>query len=257
LTKPSEYIYLNLTLRKGGETDADGNYIFETEASNESLDLQGQIVLQSALMESKEHFLKNGVISLEQLHKRKGIDGNTISDPAMIIGETIEVRTEGKKTIVKGKLYHTKKAAQELIKLLQAGSTRVKASVGGLWPRVIKDKNGVEKVTSVLWNDLALTTNPVNSSVSSAYFAKSYEPQEFVKALSAGTGTDSATFANGRALIPEDIGHKKTIMSLLNAISSDEVKDEQEAITYLTNRGFTSEQARSAVGEIIMQGANK
>ena len=35
----------------------DGNYIFEVEASNENLDLQNQITLQSALMDSKEYFL--------------------------------------------------------------------------------------------------------------------------------------------------------------------------------------------------------
>lgn len=39
-----------------GEEDSNGNYIFEVEASNENLDLQNQITLQSALLKSKEYF---------------------------------------------------------------------------------------------------------------------------------------------------------------------------------------------------------
>ena len=65
-------VYLNLEIRKSaGKTDDFGNYIFEVEASNENLDLQNQIVLQRALMESKDEFLKGGVISFDHLHKRR------------------------------------------------------------------------------------------------------------------------------------------------------------------------------------------
>jgi uncharacterized protein YegP (UPF0339 family) len=199
------YIYLNLSMRKGGYTDEDGNYIFEVEASNENLDLQGQIVLQSALLESKDYFLKNGIVSFDHLHKRRSEDGKVISDPSMIIGEPLEVKTEGKSTIVKGKLYHTKEAAMEIIKMLKAKSTRVKASVGGIWPHTVKDpKTGEERITRVLWNYLALTSSPVNYTVSAARFAKSYEPTDFVKALEAGTGTDHAEFTGGRSMIKEN-----------------------------------------------------
>jgi hypothetical protein len=105
-------IYLNLSIRDVGQTDEDGNFIFEVEASNPNTDLQKQIVLQEALLESKEHFLTNGVISLDHLHKRRRSDGSTETDLSMVIGEPLEVRTEGKKTIVKGKLYHTNEHAQ-------------------------------------------------------------------------------------------------------------------------------------------------
>ena len=85
-------VYLNLEIRKSeGKTDAYGNYIFEVEASNENLDLQNQIVLQNALMESKDEFLKGGVISYDHLHKRRDEEGNVISDPSMVIGEPIDV----------------------------------------------------------------------------------------------------------------------------------------------------------------------
>ena len=91
-------IYLDLEIRKSkGKVDDFGNYLFEVEASNENLDLQNQIVLQNALMESKEEFLKGGVISYNHLHKRKDEKGNVIADDSMIIGEPVDVLFDEKK----------------------------------------------------------------------------------------------------------------------------------------------------------------
>ena len=216
--------YLDFTLCKSVEgKDQDGNYLFQVEASNENVDFQDQIVLQSALLGSKDNFLKNGVISYDHLHRRKDNDGNVISDPSMIIGEPVDVWTEGDKTFVKGILYKTNEMAQEVIKLLKAGSTRIRASVGGLFPKVTKE-NGIEKVVSVLWNDLALTPCPVNNTVGSASFAKSFSASEFAKALSAGSGTDSSNFKGGRALIPEDV---ETITTETRT-TIDEEKDKED-----------------------------
>ena len=180
-------IYLNLEIRKSKEkVDDFGNYLFEVEASNENLDLQNQIVLQNALMESKEEFLKGGVILYNHLHKRKDEQGNVIADDSMIIGEPVDVLFDEKtkKTIVKGKLYATNEKAKDIIKMLKAGSTRVRASIGGIFPKIIKNvKTGVEKITHVLWNDLALTTMPVNNTVGYAVFAKSMTSAQFVESL--------------------------------------------------------------------------
>jgi hypothetical protein len=181
----------------------------------------------------------------------------------MIIGEPIEVRTEGTKTIVKGKLYHTNKMAQEIIKLLKAGSTRIKASVGGIFPKIVKDvKTGVEKITHVFWNDLALTPSPVNHTVSSAHFAKSYDPEEFVKALTAASDTtDSAEFTGGRAMIPEDMAGKKPvdvtkigIKKLIKLMDTGKINSEQDAVSFLVEQGIDEANARTAVREIIFQG---
>jgi hypothetical protein len=262
-------VYLNLVIRKADpdkETDENGNFLFEVEASNENLDLQGQVVLQRALLGSKDHFLSNGVISYDHLHKRRGEDGQTISDPSMVIGEPIEVKTDGKRTIVVGKLYKDNMIARDLIGKLKDGSTRVKASVGGIFPKIVKDlKSGAEKIVQVLWNDLALTVAPVNSTVAPA-FAKSYlEPFELVKALSAGYGTDHKEFTGGRALIPEDMRNRTVnvtetaagdteledkIRSLLAALSTGEVKGNEQAIKFLVKQGLDSEFARTAVRDI-------
>lgn len=277
-------VYLNLEIRKSaGKTDDFGNYIFEVEASNENLDLQNQIVLQRALMESKDEFLKGGVISFDHLHKRRDEKGNVISDPSMVIGEPIDVYFDekNKKTIVKGKLYSNNNKAKDLIKMLKAGSTRVRASVGGIFPQVVKNlKTGVEKITHVLWNDLALTTSPVNNTVGSAVFAKSmtaaefidYLPLELKKSLCAGYNTDSATKTGGQALIPEDVNTKTIDVSNTHAISKSDVNEEEiiaqlvelaknrringkdDAIEFLILHGISKEKAGEITSEIINQG---
>ena len=274
-------VYLNLEIRKSaGKTDELGNYIFEVEASNENLDLQNQIVLQNALMESKDEFLKGGVISFDHLHRRKDKSGNVISDPSMVIGEPIDVffDEDSKKTIVKGKLYANNEKAKDIINLLKAGSTRVRASVGGILPQVVKNiKTGVEKITHVLWNDLALTTSPVNNTVGSAVFAKSMSAAEFIeflpedvrKSLCAGYETDSAAKTGGQTLIPEDTSTKtiditetrksgtddeKIIARLVDLAKKGRVDGEKDAVDFLVSQGIDKEKAGAIVSEIINQG---
>ena len=275
-------IYLDLEIRKSkGKVDDFGNYLFEVEASNENLDLQNQIVLQNALMESKEEFLKGGVISYNHLHKRKDEKGNVIADDSMIIGEPVDVLFDEKtkKTIVKGKLYATNEKAKDIIKMLKAGSTRVRASVGSIFPKVIKNvKTGVEKITHVLWNDLALTTMPVNNTVGYAVFAKSMTSAQFVeslpieikKSLCAGYNTDSATTTGGQALIPEDTNTKtidateksqtaeadvhEAIAGLIEMLKRGRVNGTQDATDYLTAHGVPKEKTGEIIAEIIDQG---
>ena len=274
-------IYLNLVIRKSaGKTDEFGNYIFEVEASNENVDLQDQIVLQNALMETKDEFLRDGVISYDHLHKQTDANGLVISDPSMVIGEPIDVTFDKKtkSTVVRGKLYATNEKAKEIIKMLKAGSTRVRASVGGIFPKIIKNAEiGIEKITHVLWNDLALTVAPVNNSVGSASLVKSLSAQEFVsslpeeikKALSAGYGTDASAMSGGRALIPENVGgqtieasnanaftpeEQAVISELLTALEGGNVNGETAAELFLRSKGIEKARARAIVREIIEQG---
>ena len=280
-------IYLNLEIRKSKvKVDDFGNYLFEVEASNENLDLQNQIVLQNALMESKEEFLKGGVISYNHLHKRKDEKGNVIADDSMIIGEPVDVLFDEKtkKTIVKGKLYATNEKAKDIIKMLKAGSTRVRASIGGIFPKIIKNvKTGVEKITHVLWNDLALTTMPVNNTVGYAVFAKSMTATQFVeslpieikKSLCAGYNTDSATTTGGQALIPEDTNTKtidatetaqtlkantpdadiqEAVAGLVEMLNRGRVNGKQDAADYLVAHGVPKEKTREIIAELLDQG---
>lgn len=272
--------YLNLQFRKAeganseglGYTDKDGNYIFELEASNENLDLQGQITLQRALLESEDFFLKNGVISNDHQHRRKDKNGNTIVDNTMVIGEPIAVKKDGKSTIVRGKLYGNVASAKPFIDLLKANSNRVRGSVGGLLPKIVKDPDtGIEKITHVLWNDLALTCSPVNNTVGYAVFAKSMNQNEILKALEAGYGASNAESGNGNALVKEDVeskaadtgdtgnegAEKETLRALLAALRTGEIKGRKQAESFLIENGFDGKQSRITVREIIDYGGLK
>jgi hypothetical protein len=258
-TAEHDKIFLQMQLAKSLERDADGNVIFTVEASNENLDIEQQRVLQSALMGTKDYFLKNGVVSKDHKHRTFRESGGYDLNEEYVIGEPLEVMTKGTKTLVKGKLYAKNPFAQKFIELLDSGSTRVRASVGGLVPRVKKAfENGREvgKVVSVLWDDLALTIAPVNPTVEPAVsMAKSLSSMEFVKALSAGYGTDAANFTGGRALQKEDVEHEKILLSvndkiissLVGAIASGDVTGLEEAESFLADYGISNADAQEII----------
>lgn len=221
-------VYENICKSISGKEDKNGNYIFEVEASNENLDLQNQRTLQSALLKSKEYFLSNGVISDDHLHKTRNPDGSVETHKDKIIGEPISIRTDGKSTFVKGILYKGVKAAKDYIELLKNNSTRVKASIGGIMPKIRKNADGSETVTEFMWNDLALTCSPVNWTVGSAKFAKSIGLVDFCKSLNAGSGTDAETMENGRVLQNEDIEEKTSKLLDITDGEFDDVTEDEE-----------------------------
>jgi hypothetical protein len=261
--EPNE-IFLQMELKKGSlGTDEKGNWVFDVEASNENLDFEGQRVLKAALLNSKDYFLTNGVVSKDHLHQRVHKGGKILYDESYVIGEPKKVYVQDGKVRVQGCLYKSNEYAQEFARLLNDNSTRVKASVGGLFPKVVKRKeNGVEvgNVVSVLWNDLALTIAPVNPTVGPAVLVKSLSSFEFVKSLSAGYGTDAATFSGGRALQKEDVGHEKVnlhlndeaaIASLVGAITDGDVEGLEEAEEFLNGYGISKAVAREMIREIV------
>ena len=267
-----------------GQEDENGNYIFEVEASNENLDLQNQRTLQSALMKSKEYFLTNGVISDDHQHKTRNPDGTVESHKDKIIGEPISVRTDGKSTYVKGILYKGVAAAKDYINLLKNHSSRVKASIGGIMPSIRKEKDGTETVTGFMWNDLALTTSPVNWTVGSAKFAKSMNMVDFCKSLEAGSGTDASNYEGGRALQKEDLEEEteklldindgemnpedaiekrkkekaiNDIEKCITEIEKGNLTNADEITAFLIGSGFEKSQAKETMLEIIEQGGRK
>jgi hypothetical protein len=249
-------IFLEMVLQKGSVgLNEDGNVIFEVEASNENLDLEQQRILQRALLDSKDYFLSNGVVSDDHKHRKIGPDGEIEIDYDRVIGEPIEVYTKGGRTFVKGILYAAKKHAKKFIDLLKNHSTRVKASVGGLAPRVrTKIEKGVNvgNVVSVLWNDIALTIAPVNSTVAPAFLSKSMTSLEFVKSLSAGYGTDHAEFTGGRALQTQgNTSVDEAVKRLIEALSDGVVTSMEEAEDYLKEFGLSNTVSQDVIGEIV------
>lgn len=197
------------------KSDKKDPTIIYIEASNETEDRQNDTVLQKALETQVENYLKRGVLSYDHLHK-------ILKKSEYIIGEPLDVKfsKEGK-TLVKGKLYKSNEHAQDLMKKLSDGCTRIGASIGGHITKRVKGFNkklqkAVNFIAGVLWDETALTFKPVNSSTLGGVtympyteFKKSFicegNNEEILKALQAGAGTDSATFTGGRALIPESL----------------------------------------------------
>jgi len=242
-------IYLDLLMSKSIEVDAHGNYIIEAEASNENLDYDGQVVLQRALMDSKDYFLKNGVISWDHLHLKN-------NDPGFIIGEPLSVEKRGTKTIVKAILYKGNKIAEDVVAKLRNGSTIIKTSVGGRRPVIVTDfdtklKRAVEKVASVLWDELAITFKPVNQTLSPVTLSSA----AFVKSLSMGYTTDSATATGGAALGVQDLQgadkRKKAIHTIVTAIAVGDVRTPEEGLSVLAEAGVGSKEGSDILEEVV------
>lgn len=243
-------IYLDLVLRKSVETDEHGNYIIEAEASNENLDFDGQVVLQRALLDSKDYFLKNGVISWDHLHLRN-------NDPSFIIGQPVGVEKRGTKTFVKAVLYKGNKIAEDVVSKLKSGATIIKTSVGGKRPVIVTDfdtklKKPVEKVASVLWDELAITFKPVNQTLTPVALTSA----AFVKSLSMGYVTDSAAATGGGALGVQDLEgadctKKKAIQAVVTAIAVGDVRTPDEGLYVLADNGVDSKEATDILEEIV------
>ena len=270
-----------------GTENEDGNYVFEVEASNENLDLQNQKTLQSALENSSAYFKSNGVISDDHMHKTRNPDGTVEMHKDKIIGEPLDVwfDKDTKKTYVKGILYSGIKAAKPYIDLLKNNSHLVKASIGGIMPKIKHNPDGTETVTSFMWNDLALTCSPVNWTVGSAKFAKSIAMADFCKSLEAGAGTNAAEMTGGRSLQTEEVENKtkellditdgnikgddksddleksdddkSIIHAVVMAIDKGELKTFDKIKDFLVKKGFSENKAEETTKEIIKQGEQR
>ena len=171
---------MNLSFKKTSKTgdvkiapnETSKVFFFEVEASNENVDANRQIVLKSALRESAGYFLSNGAISVDHRLWKHLPDNQIAIDQRYIIGTPIEVYFQGKSTWVKGKLYKDNPLAQIAIKLLRQGSKRLYASIGGFSPGINISPDGIQRVTSLKWNDLSLTLTPVNNTLQPAQAIK-------------------------------------------------------------------------------------
>jgi hypothetical protein len=145
--------------------DAKFFYV-DIEASNENVDLHGQTVLQSALLDAKDNFLKDGVISVDHKHRKRLTNKQVRNDERYVIGEPLSVYTSGHSTWVRGKLYKYNPLAKIIIELLRRESNKPKASIAGFFPQISIASDGKQTVTAFRWDDVSITTNPVNNSLS-------------------------------------------------------------------------------------------
>ena len=89
---------------KARPLEANGRRIVDVECSNESVDYDGDVILQKALLDSAQSFIASGHLDIDHLSEfgsRLGISNPTF----YIIGRPIEVRGEaGERTFVQGEI---------------------------------------------------------------------------------------------------------------------------------------------------------
>jgi len=214
------------TMMKASPVEEGGERFIYVEASKESRDQQGEIVLAKALKDSVDVFRKFGVVDMDHKSMPSVAKMYGITDPeSWIIGQPAEVRFNGDVTFVKAQLRRGDTPLAERANRVWDGLTKVSppdryyASVGGsvLGREVRIDpvtKERVPVITKTRWNNLALSLNPVNPDLNPATttpvgtFAKSLGGFVVAKALTAGYATDSAAMTGGQALATQSLDRR-------------------------------------------------
>lgn len=195
--------------------DGGGRFVF-FEASNEDVDHQNEVVLQKALEQSADYYLRHGNIDLSHfsiLGPKSGIPNYMEYE----IGKPVAVRVDGKHTFVKAELYQGDSAMARNANMVWDSITKQNPpmrwypSVGGaVLEKSVKfdplTKSKVAVISRVRWNNTALDRCPVNRTVPEVSmapvgaFAKSLGGFVLTKALEASHSTDVATLTGGGAL---------------------------------------------------------
>jgi hypothetical protein len=216
-----DYIALGGFLKASASADGQRRLLY-MEASNEVSDYQNEMVLQKALHDSSDYFLRHGNIDLDHF-SILGPNGPGRADyMSYEIGTPCEVSMHGKTTFVKAELNRSKgsgdggllcKNANMVWDSMtrQSPPARWYPSVGGaVMAKGIRidpvTQRRIGVIEKVRWNNIGLTRTPVNPSVPEAsaipigVFAKALGGFVMAKTLTAGYGTDSATLTGGASL---------------------------------------------------------
>lgn len=209
-----EFISLGGLLKATPSVEGEDRVLY-FEASNEDLDHQNEIILQKALAESADYYLRHGNIDLSHysiLGPKSGVSNFMEYE----IGKPVDVRMEGARTFVKSLLYRGDSPMARNANMVwdsltkQSPPSRWYPSVGGsvLGKSIKLDPETGAKVAvidKVRWNNVALDRCPVNKTVpevsttAEGVFAKSLDG--FVlKALEASYSTNVAGLTGGGAL---------------------------------------------------------
>lgn len=215
LASVPDFISVGGLLKATPNEDGGRRYVF-FEASNEDVDHQNEVVLQKALEQSSEYYLRHGNVDLSHytlLGPKAGIQNFLEYE----IGKPVAVRVDGKHTFVKAELYQGDSPMARNANMVwdsltkQVPPMRWYPSVGGqvLHKSVQFDpvtKSRVAVVERVRWNNTALDRCPVNktvpeiSTVPVGAFAKSLGGFVIAKALEASYETNVANLTGGGAL---------------------------------------------------------
>lgn len=215
LSSLPDYMVFGTMLKATPATEGDDRIIY-VEASKETQDIEGEIVLAKALKESAEYFLKFGVLDLDHKSMPSVAQKFGLTAEEWAIGQPLEVKFAGDTTIVKAKLYAGDTPLSAKANNVWDGLTKLNpparyyASVGGqVLGREIRidPKTGdrIPVITKTRWNNLALSNTPVHDGLDVAsaapmgVFAKSMNGYVLNKALEASYATDATAMTGGAA----------------------------------------------------------
>lgn len=220
-----DFISLGDIFCKATPAEEGGKRMLYLEASDESVDHQREKVLQSALADSSDYFLRHGNIDISH-YTLIGLKHNIPNHLEYEIGKPVDVgfsRTGGRnnKTFVKAELYQG----------ANGGTSRQAENAGMVWDSLTKQRppmswfpsvgggvldkapavdpetnSRITVIRKVRWCNIGLDRMPVNKAVPEVslapigVFAKGMGAFVIAKTLTAGYGTDSATLAGGAAL---------------------------------------------------------
>ena len=182
--------------------DGRKRYIY-FEPSNENIDAQREIIMKSALLKSREHFLQFGNVDIEHLTLLGWQMG--IKNPYFYeIGRPVEV-TESP-FVVKSLLKQGTGESAKMANFVWSSMAEQDPpqpwypSVAGV-PTLPKEQrsDGVKVISACNWTNVGLAKEPINRTVQAA----SLSPEQFAKAVTAGDGVyedRSSALTGGSAL---------------------------------------------------------
>jgi hypothetical protein len=211
--------YLSIgSLLKATPQQVGGQRFIYFEASNEALDQQNEVVMQKALRDSADWFLKFGNIDIDHF-TLIGAKAGIPDYPLYEIGRPVDVSFEGKKTLVKAEIYSGTGPAAERANMVWSSLTEINPparwypSVGGsVMEKAIEIDPGSKArkalIKRVRWSNIGISKTPVNQTVSTVAtvpvgtMAKSWSAAglDLAKALEASYATDSRALSGGAAL---------------------------------------------------------
>jgi len=201
-------------LVKAKPVGADNRRLVEIQSSVEAVDQEGDLILQSALMGSKDKFIQHGVLDIDHLFELGEQYG--IPDPdSWKVGRPLDVWTVGKETWVLGEIYaqpdgkfdpDNNKADALWASLTGNPPVEWRSSVFGYVGQDTIDcregfcpTEGVSRylVKTFDWCSLAFTRSPVNDGIKNAarvVAAKSFLTPEKIALAKAGQSSLTGLF---------------------------------------------------------------
>lgn len=202
-----------------------GKRIVYIEASNEALDQQNEVVMQKALRDSADWYLKYGNLDIDhftQIGAKAGIPDYATYE----IGLPCDVQFADGKTFVKGEIFSGTGASADKANQFWGSLTETNPparwypSVGGsVLEKSVEIDPGTNTrkafIKKVRWSNIGFSKTPVNQTVPTVAtvpfgaLAKSWGVVglDFAKAIEAGYGTDSASLEGGAALREQSLDH--------------------------------------------------